>query len=113
MLCGQLGELEYLDFLIVAGPIALLRLIINHAVLYAAYRSILPTVWTIPAGSPSRLEHRLQRPVHPRRERADRGTLRPARRVDVARCRQHLRIGLPIAMLTTLAATLWLWLFAS
>lgn len=39
MLCGQLGGLAYGSFLLIAGPIALAGLAVNHAVLWIAFRA--------------------------------------------------------------------------
>jgi Na+/H+ antiporter NhaD/arsenite permease-like protein len=41
MLCGLLGGLEYREYLIVAGPIALLGLACNHAILWWFFRKTL------------------------------------------------------------------------
>lgn len=41
MLCGQLGGLGYLEYLAVAGPVALLGLGVNHALLWGVYRASL------------------------------------------------------------------------
>lgn len=43
MLCGQLGGLRYLDYLLDALPIAVVALAVNHAVLAVAYRRELAT----------------------------------------------------------------------
>lgn len=60
MLCGQLGDLQYLPYLGRAGPIALMGLAINHAVLHLAYRRVLPRRLKTPAALPPRpLERRL------------------------------------------------------
>lgn len=53
MLCGQLGGLEYLDYLAVAGPVALLGLAVNHAVLWLAFRGVLPVARSAPGGGGS------------------------------------------------------------
>jgi len=41
MLCASLGDLNYLDHLRLAGPVALLGLAVNHAVLAASFRGVL------------------------------------------------------------------------
>ena len=44
MLCGQLGGLEYLEYLVIAAPVAIMGLAINHAVLLLVYRGALREV---------------------------------------------------------------------
>lgn len=51
MLVGQLGGLAYLDYLVVGAPVALVGLAVNHAVLWVAFRSVLPTAGTVEAGA--------------------------------------------------------------
>lgn len=57
MLCGQLGGLAYLDYLAIAGPVAILGLAINHAILAFAYRAALVS---------SRVEVAASRPLGPK-----------------------------------------------
>lgn len=54
MLCGLLGELSYREHLLLLGPLALLALAINHAVLAWAFRRELRAAKLRPAATPER-----------------------------------------------------------
>lgn len=48
MLCGRLGDLHYLDHLLLVGPVALIGLAINHGVLWMFFRHQLNAVRLAP-----------------------------------------------------------------
>ncbi|MCA9718000.1 MAG: arsenic transporter [Myxococcales bacterium] len=47
MLCGELGDLSYLAYLKVAGPVAVVGLAVNHAFLAVAFRRVVPASITV------------------------------------------------------------------
>lgn len=53
MLCAQLGGLTYVDYLLVAAPVAVLGLAISHGVLHLAYRGALAPRAAGPAVEPA------------------------------------------------------------